>query len=93
MKTIDGLFSNIEDLMVMHTEFFAEISMIATTWTEESKIGDVMSKLAMRLGAHASYSVNYKDVDDLVKKMKKGSAEQKVIEVRGFYGRMFSDVI
>uniref|UniRef100_A0A672P834 Active breakpoint cluster region-related protein n=1 Tax=Sinocyclocheilus grahami TaxID=75366 RepID=A0A672P834_SINGR len=97
MEQIETIFFMIQDIFVIHKEFYDAISPNIQQWDEKVTVGHLFQKLASQLGVYKAFVDNYKVAVETAEKCSLANSQfQKISEVRyfitydhSFYSLMF----
>uniref|UniRef100_A0A673M8M5 Active breakpoint cluster region-related protein-like n=1 Tax=Sinocyclocheilus rhinocerous TaxID=307959 RepID=A0A673M8M5_9TELE len=85
MEQIETIFFMIQDIFVIHKEFYDAISPNIQQWDEKVTVGHLFQKLASQLGVYKAFVDNYKVAVETAEKCSLANSQfQKISEVRYF---------
>uniref|UniRef100_A0A8C1T8S9 ABR activator of RhoGEF and GTPase n=1 Tax=Cyprinus carpio TaxID=7962 RepID=A0A8C1T8S9_CYPCA len=85
VEQIETIFFMIQDIFVIHKEFYDALSPNIQQWDEKITVGHLFQKLASQLGVYKAFVDNYKMAVGTVEKCSQANSQfQKISEVRYF---------
>uniref|UniRef100_A0A8C2KY88 ABR activator of RhoGEF and GTPase n=1 Tax=Cyprinus carpio TaxID=7962 RepID=A0A8C2KY88_CYPCA len=85
VEQIETIFFMIQDIFVIHKEFYDALSPNIQQWDEKITVGHLFQKLASQLGVYKAFVDNYKVAVGTVEKCSQANSQfQKISEVRNF---------
>uniref|UniRef100_A0A673M370 Active breakpoint cluster region-related protein-like n=1 Tax=Sinocyclocheilus rhinocerous TaxID=307959 RepID=A0A673M370_9TELE len=86
MEQIETIFFMIQDIFVIHKEFYDAISPNIQQWDEKVTVGHLFQKLASQLGVYKAFVDNYKVAVETAEKCSLANSQfQKISEVTLLY--------
>uniref|UniRef100_A0A8C2EWL3 ABR activator of RhoGEF and GTPase n=1 Tax=Cyprinus carpio TaxID=7962 RepID=A0A8C2EWL3_CYPCA len=85
VEQIETIFFMIQDIFVIHKEFYDALSPNIQQWDEKITVGHLFQKLASQLGVYKAFVDNYKMAVETAEKCSQANSQfQKISEVRYF---------